>query len=199
VDPNELAPDTQASVVAYKAPGLRSYRKRLRELRFKDPFKQQYVPKPGGADTLGDALATTIDTLGGTTTTTGDGGGGGGKTTTKTVVKVKEVSFQLSVAVGEVGALEPRHNVPLLSFLPGEQKPVVIFLGIADDAGTKALFLVSRDVAVVSGEGICASGLPPGCEILVMKAGQIEDFEYTPDGKIYALKVTGIKRVVTTS
>jgi hypothetical protein len=197
VDPVS-APEAESAVLAYN-PGLRDYRERLKELAAKNPFKQHFQTTSSVAALTSEVGGSTesvsiSDSAGEVEIKTG-GGDGGDKS--KTVVKTKYVSYALDVAVGVVGDLKSRKNVEPLSFLPGEATPVMVFLGVGDD-GDKAMFLVSSDVSAASGTGTCVPSGGSPCEVLMMRPGQVEDLTYTPDGRIYRLKVSDIRKIVRT-
>lgn len=191
------APEAETAVLAY-SPGVREYKKRLADLAAKDPFKQHFATTSSAA-ALSTTVASTLSGGGGTSSSevsggevsSGGGGGGGGKT--RTIVRTKFVSYDLDVAVGEAGAMNIRNDVPQLSFLPSESKPVLVFLGISEGGG-KAMFLVSSDVSAASGEGSCMPSGSAPCEILVLRRGQVENLTYDPDGKVYRIKVLSIDK-----
>jgi hypothetical protein len=207
----DLAPENQTAVVAYE-PGVRNYKKRLKDLTAKDPFIQQFTGSGAAASAL-NAVSGAVDT-GGTVDTgttggsggtggtggggTGGGGGGGGgdKKDKKGKTKTKYYSFQTDVQVGETGAaLVPFTNIPQFAFLPSQQIPVLVFLGTTS-GGSQAIFLVSKDVGSVGGEGVCFPG-PDSCQLIGLNPGKGADFVYTPDGKTYHLQVDQIRRVVS--
>jgi hypothetical protein len=193
------APEARSAVVAYD-PGLRDYRKRLDALKAKDPFVQHFSSTAtdklsSTASATTSSVSTSTGTSVGATVNTGGSGRGSSKVVTRT--ETRYVSYQLTVMVGEVGSLKRHTDVPTLSFLPGEKTPVLVYLGVGGN-GSKALFLVSSDVTGVSGDGVC--GLGPGlCDLLVLRTGQYEDLDYAPDGKTYRVKVTKLKRVVSST
>lgn len=203
-------PENENAVLAYN-PGVRDYRKRLEALQAKDPFKQQFQGAGastalGGGDfttTIGGGTGTSsggsaavgVDTgggSGGSGGSEGGRGGGGHYRPPNVIVKTKYLSYQMDVAFGEVGSMKKYRNVQPLSFLPSEQLPVAVFLGIGGD-GSKAMFLVSSDVTAARGQGVCVPNSSSPCYLLVVKTGQVEDLTYGPNGKIYRLKVTAIR------
>jgi hypothetical protein len=214
------APENEPAVLTY-APGVRDYRKRLEALQEKDPFKQQFTSS-GSAATLGGGGDVTT-TLGGTSGASvgggsasgsasvggggtesvdyggspGSDGGGGSKPVhhrpPNVIVKTKYLSYRMDAAFGEVGSMKPRRDVEPLSFLAGEDLPVLVFLGIGGD-GSKAMFLVSSDVSAADGQGTCVPNSSSPCYLLVLRTGQVEDLTYGPNGKTYRLKVTAIRR-----
>jgi hypothetical protein len=77
--------------------------------------------------------------------------------------------------------------------LPTKGKPVVTFLGASEDA-EEALFLVSRDVDSVKGDGRCVPN-HSSCQYLVMKPGDKANFHYAPNGKRYNLLLVDVHAV----
>jgi hypothetical protein len=209
-------PENQSAVLAYN-PGVRNYKRRLDALQAKDPFQQQFTGGAEAASVGGDEFVTTIGgggaaassgsaTVGGSSSDSigsggsggsdesgGDVGGGGQHRSPNVVIKTKYLSYKMDVAFGEVGSMTLRRNVEPLSFLPSEQVPVLVFLGIGGD-GSKAMFLVSSDVPDASGQGTCIPSSSSPCYLLVMKTGEVEDFTYGPNGKTYRLKLTAIRQ-----
>ncbi len=56
--------------------------------------------------------------------------------------------------------------------------------------GKQALFLVSKDVTSVGGNGVCFPSADD-CQLLGLNAGKGADLIYGPDGKTYHLQVVG--------
>ena len=195
-------PETETAVLAYE-PGLRNYRERLSELQSKDPFKQHFAGSSSAAAELGETLSVTtggsasVGSSGGSGSTPTSSGGSGGSDP-RTVVETKYVSYQLNVAVGPAGSLRIRRDVQELTFLPSEEKPVLVFLGVSQN-GDKAMFLVSSDVSAATGEGSCMPSDSAPCEILVLRQGQVHNLTYDADGQVYRIKALDIKRVVSSS
>jgi hypothetical protein len=202
----ETAPETQAAVLAYD-PGVRNFKQRLRGLSNKNPFAQQFAAPSAAASTLGSSSTSSV-TSGSSTGIPGsevinggpsNGGGGsgnggsgggngnGGKEKTQTYV------YQTDVLVGEAGGtLAPANKIPQFTFLPSPDKPVLVYLGTTSNGG-QAIFLVSRDVASVGGEGTCFPSADD-CQLLGLNPGKGADVIYRPDGKTYHLQVVRIKR-----
>jgi hypothetical protein len=192
------APETQSAVLAYD-PGVRNFKQRLRNLSSKNPFSQQYAP-PVAATAADSSSTTSITSSSGGTTTTGGGGSGGGtgsgggnggsggsKVTTQTYV------YETDVLVGEAGgALTLASKIPQFTFLPSPDKPALVYLGTTSN-GTQALFMVSRDVTSVGGDGTCFP-TADDCQLLGLDPGKSADVIYRPDGKTYRLQVVRIKR-----
>lgn len=196
------APEAQSAVLAYD-PGVRNFKQRLRALSTKNPFAQQFASPGAAAANALDSSSTSTTSTGsgpssGTTSGTGDnsgggnsGGGkdksGGSKVTTQTYV------YQTDVLVGESGGpLTLASKIPQFTFLPSPDKPALVYLGTTSN-GTQALFLVSKDVTSVGGEGTCFP-TADDCQLLGLDPGKAADVLYGPDGKTYRVQVARIKR-----
>jgi hypothetical protein len=202
----ESTPESQSAVVAYH-PGIRNFKQRLNGLSAKDPFKQQFTASgatDAAAATSLDQVTSTSSSVPGQTISSGGGsggsggggsgggGGGGGKTTTET----RYTYYVTSVSTGESGgALAQVNNVSQFQFLPTVDKPVLVYLGTTS-GGSQALFLVSKDVTSVGGNGTCFP-TADACQLLGLSAGAGADMIYGPDGKTYHLQVNKIKRVTS--
>ncbi|MGA8219855.1 MAG: hypothetical protein WB771_14930 [Solirubrobacterales bacterium] len=196
--PSNAALQNQAAVVSYD-PGVRNFKHRLRELSSKDPFKQQFVPPPAGTSSAGQGtsatgtssgLPSTGSTGSGNTTT---GGSGNGKTKTKTKTKTQTVTYRTDVLIGESGGtLAQVSNLQQFQFLPSPDKPILVYMGTTS-AGSQAIFLLSKDVSSVGGNGTCFP-TADSCQLLGLNPGAGADLIYAPDGKTYHLQVTRIKR-----
>jgi hypothetical protein len=204
----ESTPESQSAVVAYH-PGIRNFKQRLKGLSAKDPFTQPFTASgatDAAAATNLDQVTSTSSSVPGQTTSSGGGsgasggggnggggGGGGGKTTTET----RYTYYVTSVSTGESGGtLAQISQVSQFQFLPSVEKPVLVYLGTTS-GGTQALFLVSKDVTSVGGNGTCFP-TADACQLLGLSAGAGADMIYGPDGKTYHLQVDKIKRVTST-
>jgi hypothetical protein len=192
-----------SAVVAYK-PGVRNYKQRLENLAAKDPFRSQFTnPAPSsgsGDDSLADALGGSstgggsTGVGGGSTGSPGSSGGGGGK---GKVVKQKTTYFwwQSDVQVGEAGTqLATMNNVKPFQFLPSPELPVLTYIGTV--SGNQAVFLVSKDVQSIGGEGTCFPSVD-ACQLLGLNAGKGADLIYGTDGKTYHVQVLRVRRVTS--
>lgn len=107
------------------------------------------------------------------------------------------IQRRIDVKVGPQDAMVKKTGVRQLAFLPNPTSPLVAYLG-ANEAGTKAFFLVSSDVASATGDGACLTTTPV-CQYFTLKAGEVETFDYTPvPGTPYKLRLNSINDVVTT-
>jgi hypothetical protein len=187
-----------SAVVAYH-PGVRNFKKRLNDLSAKDPFVQQFTTSTTSGTAIDQVSSTGSATAGNSTSISGGAGGGvgggdggPGKKTTQTLYTY----YVTNVAVGESGgALTPRNGISQFQFLPSQDKPVLVYLGTTS-GGTQALFLVSKDVSSVGGNGTCFR-TADDCQLLGLNSGAGADMIYSPDGKTYHLDVTKIKRVTS--
>jgi hypothetical protein len=208
--------------VVEATPGLRDYRKRLRDRTPTDPFKQRYTKavlkgaklnepasksttKSGGGETTSTTTTTTTEPgpapsgSGGAQT---DGGGGSPQPSSKAViysfgVDVSIVHSSGSEADGNKQTSEPvvRKRVLPTTSLPGNDRQVVTYLGLSPKT-RKPLFLVSTDVTGVFGEGKCAAG-SDRCQLIELEQGMPEVFEYGEAGDRYKIKVTNVEFIVT--
>ncbi len=197
-------PESENAVVAY-SPGVRNFKKRLNHLGPKNPFTQQYTNSPAptpGADSLAQALGDSSTSgstgVGGGSTgggSGGGGGGGGGKSPGKVTNKVSYFWWESDVQVGEAGTqLTEMDNVKPFQFLPSPDRPVLTYMGTV--GGNQAVFLVSKDVASIGGEGTCFPSVD-ACQLLGLNAGKGADLIYGPDQKTYHVQVLRVRRVTS--
>jgi hypothetical protein len=203
--------------VATQELGVTNYRKRLEQLKSKNPFHQQYqVPEvtskveqssltapssitstgtgtSGGGSTSEPSSSSVTPTTSASSTASGGSTDPTGSSSPSSLKPPKPqwFSFRIAVKVGPVGELEERSSVKRLSMLPSASKAVVTFVGVTED-GTRALFLVSPDVDSVGGDGRCVPS-QSSCKYVVLKAGEEAKFDYAPDGKVYKLKLVEIR------
>lgn len=208
---------TARFTVVAENPGLRDYRKRLSDLRAKDPFKQQYTgPVLKGAHLNSQTSSVTTST----TTTTDSGGASSTSPTSTTVTSPTSTSpangghgtqphltyftFAIDVKItrsagegADATTSEPttRQRVMPTTPLPGEKAPVVVYMG-ADSNAKKALLLVSTDVKSVFGDAKCLSGAD-ACQLLEVEPGFPETFVYGPNDVRYKINVLKIEPVVS--
>jgi hypothetical protein len=193
------APEAQKAVVSYH-PGVRNLKKRLNDLGPKNPFIQQYTvkdPTPsssGSSGTLDNVSSGSLPVAGPPGSTGGSGGGGkGGDGSSGGKTETVYTSYQTNVTVSDGGTPAALNNLTQFQFLPTPATPVLVYMGTAS-AGTQALFMVSKDVTSVGGNGVCFPSAD-ACQLLGLNAGSGADLLYGPDGKTYHLQVTKIKRV----
>jgi hypothetical protein len=146
-------------------------------------------PDTGGTVTPG------TDTGGGTGTGGGEGGGtpeggsggGGGGGGTETT----QFTYVLDVTFWNNGRKRRVKNLTKLDMLPNESAPLLIFMGVTDNAGS-AVFLVDSTLRV-AGEGSCKPNRND-CAFFYMGAGSEAEFT-NDDNDSYRLLINEIKRV----
>jgi hypothetical protein len=199
--------------------GVTDYRKRLEQIKSKNPFRLHYTSLPKGAKlgvTSSGATSSTATTITGTGSSAGTPSAastvpatGGSTTSTGSTTPsapsseppnetpkptTEVIQRRIDVKVGPQGDLQKRTGVKQLKMLPSSSTPVIVFLG-TNEVGSRAFFLVSTDVTAVSGDGSCLT-TSPSCQFLTLKEGQVESFDYAPDTLTYKLKLLAIKDVV---
>jgi hypothetical protein len=126
--------------------------------------------------------------------TTGGGGGGndngggdngGGQTKTTTYTYVIDATF---TANGKKRSID---GMQKLDVLPSQATPLLIFMGVTDDAGN-AVFLVDATLQT-TGEGTCKPSASQ-CAFLYLGPGSEQEFT-TADGDSYTLVVDQIRKV----
>ena len=200
--------------------GVTDYRKRLEQIKSKNPFRKHFTSVPKSAKLGIVPTGATSSTA--TTTITGTGSSSATPSATSTVPATggsttpagsttpsapsseppnetpkpttELIQRRIDVKVGPQGDLQKRTGVKQLKMLPTPSTPVVVFLG-TNEAGTRASFLVSTDVTAVSGDGSCLT-TTSSCQFLTLKKGQVESFDYAPDTLTYKLKLLAIRDVV---
>jgi hypothetical protein len=197
-------------------PGLRDYRRRLRDRTPTDPFRKSTArsnlsgatlggggeggEESGGASAPSTSTSTTVKESSTTTTTTG-GADSGGQSGSPHVVRyvyaidVTIVHSSGSEAEGNKQSGEPqtREHVLPPAALPNEKTQVVGYLGTSPKT-KKPLFLVSNGVTGVFGEGHCLTGAGT-CQLIELEPGFPEVFEYGEGGDRYTIKVTKVELV----
>jgi hypothetical protein len=195
------SPETENAVVAYH-PGVRNYKSRLNDRSSKDPFIQQYPPQAAPSSSSSDSLAEAVSGtsgsdgtgVGGGSTGGGTTGGGGSTSPGKVTHHITYFWWQADVQVGEAGTqLATMNNVKPFQFLPSPDKPVLTYIGTVG-AGSQAVFLVSKDVSSIGGEGTCFPSVD-ACQLLGLNVGKGADLIYGPDGKTYHIQVLRLRRV----
>lgn len=200
--------------VVEATPGLRDYHTRLGDRSPTNPFKQRYTGLPesaqvqnvettitGGGGGSGEVSREVEGEATGTTESSPGGGGGsdsdgnGGTSQRYELVIDVQIARIDKTAEGDEKAGEPelRHNVPVLTQLPGKKTPVVTTLG-ANPQKERLVFLVSHQVKAVTGEYGCISR-GEVCELLEVELGALLEFVYEPSGDRYAIKVTNAEIV----
>src|SRR5918999_341927 len=144
----------------------------------------------GGSTSGGDTGGGIGDT--GETGDTGDTGDtpappvdGGEKTTTVNYTYVADATFRANNRRRKIKAMQK------LDILPDRANPLLIFLGVTQDAGN-ALFLVDSTLAA-AGEGACKPSRS-ACAFLYLGPGSEHEFT-NAEGDSYTLRVDEIRRV----
>ena len=203
-DPTAVA--VEPAVLAVQEAGVRDFRERLDSLQRKNPFGSRFDPQP--VDDLGppgELVEPPESSI------AGDGGGtaapvpGAVDTPTEPTDPAAPSDPPSPVDPADPYVLVPRvdvvvgvvdrerrqtiENVRGGDLLPSRQVPVVMYLGNTEDS-KYAEFLVSRDVAKVSGEGKCRPE-PEDCEFLRLGQGDTAYLNFA-DGNRYVLRVKKI-------
>jgi hypothetical protein len=101
------------------------------------------------------------------------------------------------VAIGPAGHLTERDNVRRLDLLPGDNRPLVSFIGVTEDARA-AVFTVTDDVSSVRGDGRCFPRRS-ACAYLELRPGDKASLTYAPQNdRRFNLKLRDIKLVPIT-
>ena len=198
------SPESQSAVVAYH-PGVRNFKKRLNDLSAKDPFVQQFTASAASGTAI-DQVSSSWERRGRQlhldlrrrrrwrrVAAVGDNGGGEEDQKNQTLYTYYVTERERSER--RVGPWHPVNGISQFQFLPSQDKPVLVYLGTTS-GGTQALFLVSKDVSSVGGNGTCFP-TADDCQLLGLNSGAGADMIYSPDGKTYHLDVTKIKRVTS--
>lgn len=217
VAPSPEPAGSKLTVVEAK-PGLRDYRKRLRDDKPTDPFMQRYTSPVLAGTKLGNgeessSTSTTTSTSttvtrtsnGNTTTTEVKTGGNGAPGATPQpgqltfyafAVDVKTVRTTTTASGGkERGEPVVRHRVVPPAPLPSEKEPIVTYMGISP-ATREPLLLISDTVTAVYGEAKCLSGTNV-CQLIEVEPGMPITFVYGPNSVRYKITVLKVEPVVT--
>jgi len=193
-----------ASLAVVEArPGLRDYRKRLGSHTPTNPFKQRYTSIPDNAKVESTSVSSSaggsgegsieVEEISEETVTSpgGDGQGDDASTPLELVIDAQVRRTETKPDGSEErGELEVHRNLPVLAKLPGKKTPVVTLMG-ANLRTERLVFLVSRDVAEISGEFACITRAEV-CELLEVGLGTLLDYTYEPSGARYEVKVTDV-------
>lgn len=207
-------------VVAKAAPGLRDYRRRLREETPKDPFA---APNAGSAtegegataapategSTSGSSESTvTLESTSTETTSTST-------ETTETTAPSKDngepanpaglqyFSFAVDVRIVPVSSgaaaskAEPsvRRSLPELTMLPSRKEPALTFMSVSKDE-KKALMLVSDKVTGLFGDGVCVVG-SERCQLLALEPGIPETVVFGPQQRTFRIELLKLRLLTT--
>jgi hypothetical protein len=206
-------------------PGLRDYRKRLREERPIDPFVQRYTAPQlkgtelggGGEEASSSSTSTSTSTTKVTKTskdsdststtevtteTNGESSPGGeaGKAPQLTLYSFAadvKIVRTTSSADGEKLTDDPivRRKVIPPAALPGDNAQVVTYMGISPTT-RKPLLLISDQVTGVFGEATCISGANT-CQLIEVEPNFPETFVFGTAGVRYKITVLKVYPVAT--
>jgi hypothetical protein len=184
----------EPAVLVEEQSGLRNYRDRLAALKEKNPFEQKFSLPTESQVGIEEPVEPTVQATAPAPTTSSAPNGVDGASVspvpsvdpgasepgpaTPTETKPAEQSKpdprfyagRVDVKVGEPGDAKVREGVSSLKVLPGENDPVVVFLGLGE-GGNSAKFSVSTDVVATSGDGNCSPKRPKPCRYLKLKVG----------------------------
>ncbi len=220
-DPQKGALAVEPAVLAEQS-GIRDYRKRLADLRRKNPFEQRFAaPTPksialrvsdGGAAAIetgskATSSAPAADPSSSSSSPPAPAAGGGttevveadaepptGKPAGEPKPEERFFADEIDVKVGPLGAAEVREGVRYLRFLPSKATPVVTFVGFGESSD-EAVFAISRRVVELSGEGSCAPKKQLPCEFLTMTAGEAAMIKFGKQPRTFRLKLIDTRTV----
>jgi hypothetical protein len=210
--PPEGSEAVTPAVLAEEEVGVRDYRKRLDELKSKNPFADSsnlpsdsgdssssgelvdptstspISPVPTSSTSRSDAVDTSQSSGDGSGTADDSGDDGSGD-------EILILAPRVDVHAGKFGEPKDIEGVEIGDLLPDRRKaPVAMLLGVSDDLEF-ADFLVSDDVTKTNGDGSCRPRAND-CEFLRLAAGEKRTFIYEPNGRKYVIKVTDIREVI---
>ncbi len=190
--------------VVEATPGLRDYRKRLRDRSATDPFEQQYTESASAGSSAAESssasssesssssgsLSIEVDETDGgesapSSPPSDDGSGGGTPPTTG-----RFYAYRPNVRFGVAGSgdLTVHEHLPLGKLLP-QKDAILVFIGASENGGQVA-FNLTREVTSVRGPGRCVGG-KEDCSLLILRAGQAVDL-VTEAGQTFRLHVVQI-------
>jgi hypothetical protein len=140
----------------------------------------------GGGTPSGGGTSDTGGTGDTGTGDTGDDGDDGGETK-----KTTEYTYVIDVTFTANGRKRQIDGMQKLDILPSQASPLLIFMGVTDNAGN-AVFLVDSTLQT-AGEGRCE---PSGAECAFLYLGAGSEQEFTnEDGDSYTLRIDQIRKV----
>jgi hypothetical protein len=220
--PEPIASASASRLTVVQAePGLRDYRKRLRDDSPTNPFKQRYTGPVLKGTKLGNGKESATSPVTTTTEGGGEGGSGGGEgspggspSTPATLpgggpapkpgelisyawainVQVTKTATKDGGGKETTGPTTQKRVLPYAG-IPSSKVPVVVYMG-PDPTTHKPMLLVSDGVASTFGEAKCLSG-DETCQLLEVETGMPVTFSYGPDLDRYKINVLKIYRVAT--
>lgn len=214
IPPKAVPEDAAAvapAVLAEQEVGVRDYRKRLAELKRKNPFdaKLQYSASEIAEQT---AISEPPDPT--ASTGTGDGRDGGGSPDIQVVDDLPQpqppggggdrkpgvelMEPRIDVRFGPVGELSDYESLKPMKPLPGKRNMILIFGGFAEKAD-EVVFMVADEVVRTKGDGRCTPRAK-NCQFLVLREGEARTFDFRHrNGTVtkYRLKLRTIRLEVT--
>jgi hypothetical protein len=193
-----------AQQVVVSDPGVRDYKRRLRDDSPADPFVQKFVSPPAGTGATqsaapGSTSSASTSTGAGAAPETGStapppSGGSAPQPQTES----RFYQYRIKVRAGKLGEdLKVYDSVGGLKKLPSDNVPALAFLGVTTDSSfqpTRGVFLVSSAVSSLDGEGSCTFA-GTYCQLLSLKPGEHEDLVWT-DGEVYRVELVKFVTVV---
>jgi hypothetical protein len=214
IPPRAVPEDAAAvapAVLAEQELGVRDYRKRLAELKRKNPFdaKQQYSDREIAEQT---AISEPADPGAGRSGNGGDDGASGPPTDVQVEPSgpvqpspggderpgLEVIEPLVDVRFGPVGEQRDYDGLKAMKALPRRKRAIVIFAGFAETSD-RVVFMVNEAVVGTRGDGRCVPSARD-CQFLSLKEGdaRVLDFRH-PDGSVtkYRLKLRKIQIEVT--
>lgn len=202
---------TSSLVVAKAIPGLRDYRRRLRDGHGKNPFVQHYAESEegeAGAEGAGgdEGASVTVESTEssgtpseGTETTSPSEEGG----EPPEEGRLRYYSWAIDVRVVPVSSDQEkskpqasvRHNLPGMTMLPSRSVPALTFIGVTKDEKS-AVMLVSDKVTGLFGDGVCTEG-SAHCQLIVLEPGIPETVVYGANSRTYRIELLKIRLLKT--
>ena len=192
------------AVLAEEQVGVRDYRKRLDELKSKNPFADSFtVPgnsgDSGGGELVDPPAASPASAPASSTSSDSvvplQSSGGSANDPGASGDELLILAPRVDVSAGAFGKPRDIEDVEIGDLLPSRHTaPVVMLIGVSDDL-EHAHFLVSEDVSSTAGDGSCRPRAND-CEFLRLADGDKRTFIYGPNGKKYVVKVTDIREEV---
>jgi hypothetical protein len=210
--PPEGSEAVAPAVLAEEEVGVRDYRKRLDELKSKNPFADSFNPPSESGDSssggeLVDPASTsptspvpTSSTSSSDAVDTSQSSGDASATADSSSDdgsgdEILILAPRVDVHAGKFGKPRDIEGVETGDLLPSRKTaPVVMLVGVSDDLKF-ATFLVSDDVTETNGDGSCRPGRND-CEFLRLAEGEKRTFVYGSQERKYVVKVTDIREVI---
>lgn len=221
---SDSASAIEPAVLADQQVNVRDYRKRLADLKTKNPFDQQFAVDDtatgsgggSGSSTGAGTSSTGVSSVSSTTPSTG------ATTPPTTATTTPSGTPSTGTPGGSAGSsnnpsrrdvrvvheLFTRHINVMVGVqgdtkLHQDVKPMTILPDAqtpvlaflgTDEGGKRAAFVVSSDVTAVGGDGACVPD-PTNCLYITLQKGEKAMLDYAPDGQTYELKLLAIRDV----